>query len=52
LETYGQAWPIEAPKLQDFHSKHGFLQSTQVTAWVCLASSTRRPWLLAMDGKT
>jgi hypothetical protein len=52
FETYGQAWPIEAPKLHDFHGKNGFLRSTQVTSWVCLASSTRRHWLLPVFGKT
>ena len=49
LETCGRAWPSEAPKLRDFHRKNGFLQSTQVTAWACLASNTRRHWLPTHD---
>jgi hypothetical protein len=50
LETYGRIWPADAPKLRDFHQKNEFLQSVQVAAWACLASSARRYWLTAPSG--
>jgi hypothetical protein len=50
LQACGRTWPNEAPKLHDFHGRNGFLQSIQVTAWACLASSTRRRWLPPTHG--
>jgi hypothetical protein len=50
LETYGHVWPTGAPELRDFHRKNEFLQSIQVAAWACLASSARRHWLAAAAG--
>ncbi len=50
LETYGRVWPATAPKLSDFYGKNEFLQSVQVAAWACLASSARRHWLTPAAG--
>jgi hypothetical protein len=50
LEAYGLVWPANAPKLRDFYGKNEFLQSVQVAAWACLASSTRRHWLTTAGG--
>lgn len=46
LESYGRSWPATTPDLRDLHRKNEFLQSTQVTAWVCLALTATRPWLM------
>jgi hypothetical protein len=50
LEAYGLVWPANAPKLLDLYGKNEFLQSTQVAAWACLASSPRQNWLTAAAG--
>jgi hypothetical protein len=51
LETYDRAWPSGARTLQDLHRENRFLQSVQVAAWACLASSERRHWLTPARGE-
>ena len=34
-----------SPELRDLHAGNRFLQSVQVAAWACLASSPRPRWL-------
>jgi hypothetical protein len=45
MEAYGRRWPEDAPLFQDLHDRNGFLNSTQVAAWTCLALMERAKWL-------
>jgi hypothetical protein len=45
LETYGKAWPPNAPILEDLYARNEFLGNIPVMAWTCLALSPRRGWV-------
>jgi hypothetical protein len=47
LESYGRPWPASAPRFEELHGNHQFLESIPVTAWVYLAITPKRQWLLA-----
>jgi hypothetical protein len=47
LEAYGRQWPAAAPQVEDLHRSTHFLESVPVTAWICLAATSNRSWLLA-----
>jgi Squalene-hopene cyclase C-terminal domain len=52
METCGGRWPTDAPVLAHLYERNGFLESIQVAAWTCLASSARSRWLAMTAEKT